>query len=190
MPLNSFRIFKRKLTTDLKISSLEKKSLYFLKFLFTEMFTMKSIMTNLEFLTEWKIWSHPYSFSSLICSPLLCWVRLNVRREPGEISASAQSCWFFPDYQSKEKCHTKEMTGDPWTDDLISSEPEIWTLHQWHHHWEITDQRRSRASLGTGGDWEGQGSRASSTRSIFSSADQMAWGGRWAATAWSGFLLP
>lgn len=32
---------------------------------------------------------------------------------------------FFPDYQSKEKCHAKEMTGDHWTDDLISSEPEI-----------------------------------------------------------------
>lgn len=98
-------------------------------------------MTNLEFLTEWKIWSHPYSFSILICSPLLCWVGFDVWWEPGEISASAQSCWFFSDYQSKEKCHAKEMTGDYWANDLICSEAEIWTLHQWQHQRDHRSER-------------------------------------------------
>lgn len=89
--------------------------------------------------------SHPDLFSLALLGRMRCLVRFQ----------PLQSCWSCSDYQSKEKCHAKEMTGDYWTD-LISSEPETWTLHQWHQHCKITDQRRSRASLGTGGDGEGQ----------------------------------
>lgn len=124
-----------------------------------------------------------FSHADLLSLALLGRMRCLVRFQP------LQSCWSCSDYQSKEKCHAKEMTGDYWTD-LISSEPETWTLHQWHQHCKITDQRCSWASLGTGGDGEGQDPEPSPTRNIFSSAEQMAWGGKWAATAWSSFLLP
>lgn len=145
---------------------------------------MKSIMTNMEFLTEWKIWSHPYSFSSLIFSPSLCWVGLYVWWEPGEdFSLCTELLIFFRlSKQGEMSCWRNDWRLQNW-----------WFNFQWardlkQHHWEIRDApgcHLAQEEIGRDRDPE-----PSSTRSIFSSADLMAWGGRWAATAWGNFPLP
>lgn len=137
----------------------------------------------MENLVSFLLFSHP-DLSSLT---LLGRIKRTMRAW-WDFSLCTELLIFF-NYQRKENCHVKETIVDYWSDDLISSEAEIWSLHQWHQHCEITDQTLPSFTW-HGRRLGGTGIQSPAPPGIFL-ALLIRWPAEdWAATAWSRFLLP